>query len=426
MEKWKMIMMVAVFAVWISAAAYAGGSAYGVARNDAWNRLCTDGCVGVDNCMGTMEGDCAIVDADCARRDGSVDVEGSTDSLRGIMRQVLFAVDRTDTARAVSCYRIPAITTAPDGSLIAAIDERVPSCGDLKWSRDINIVMRRSTDGGRTWSPIRKVVDFPDGQPASDPSLITDTVSGTVFLFYNYMDHDAAKDVYFFHVMRSTDNGRTWSAPEDITSQIAPEEWRNDFKFLTSGQGTATRDGRLLHTMVNLQKGLHLIESTDHGLTWHLLLVPIVPADESKVIELPDGRWMVNSRVNEGGCRYIHVSDDKGRTWTSNPHPSLPDPGCNGAIVRYPYYGEDGCLLFVNAADPEQRRNLTLRYSLDWGLTWSDGLVLVEGDAGYSDIAVLHSGEIAVFYERDGYVSAEVAVVSPESLFGVGRCRCEE
>ena len=376
MEKWKMIMMVAVFAVWISAAAYAGGSAYGVARNDAWNRLCTDGCVGVDNCMGTMEGDCAIVDADCARRDGSVDVEGSTDSLRGIRRQELFAVDRTDTARAVSCYRIPAITTAPDGSLIAAIDERVP---------------------------------------------ITDTVSGTVFLFYNYMDHDAAKDVYFFHVMRSTDNGRTWSAPEDITSQVAPEDWRSDFKFLTSGQGTVTRDGRLLHTMVNLRKGLHLIESTDHGLTWHLIPTPIVPADESKVIELPDGRWMVNSRVNEGGCRYIHISDDKGRSWTSNPAPGLPDPGCNGAIVNYPQYGEGGCLLFVNTADPEQRCKLTLRYSLNGGITWSDGLILVDGDAGYSDVTVLHSGEIAVFYERDGYTVNEAAVIDPECLFGVDK-----
>ena len=134
-----------------------------------------------------------------------------------IHRQVLFAVDRADTARAVSCYRIPAITTAPDGSLIAAIDERVPSCGDLKWSRNINIVIRRSTDGGRTWGPVERVADFPDGQSASDPSLITDTASGTVFLFYNFMDHDRARDVYFFHVMRSTDNGRTWSAPEDIT-----------------------------------------------------------------------------------------------------------------------------------------------------------------------------------------------------------------
>ena len=336
----------------------------------------------------------------------------------GIYRQVLFAVDRNDTARAVSCYRIPAITTAPDGSLIAAIDERVPSCGDLKWSRDINIVIRRSTDGGRTWGPVERVADFPDGQSASDPSLITDTASGTVFLFYNFMDHDRARDVYFFHVMRSTDNGRTWSAPEDITSQVAPEEWREDFKFLTSGQGTATRDGRLLHTMVNLQKGLHLIESTDGGRTWHLLPAAIVPADESKVIELPDGRWMVNSRVNEGGCRYIHISDDKGLSWTSDPAPALPDPGCNGAIVHYPCCGEDGCLLFVNAADPEQRRNLTLRYSLDGGLNWSSGLTVVEGDAGYSDIAVLPSGEVAVFYERDGYAVNEIALVTPEMLFG--------
>ena len=176
---------------------------------------------------------------------------------------------------------------------------------------------------------------------------------------------------------------------------MAPEDWRSDFKFLTSGQGAVTRDGRLLHTMVNLRKGLHLIESTDRGCTWHLRPTPIVPADESKVIELPDGRWMVNSRVNEGGCRYIHISDDKGLSWTSDPAPALPDPGCNGAIVHYPYYGEDGCLLFVNA-----------------------GLTVVEGDAGYSDIAVLPSGEVAVFYERDGYAVNEIALVTPEMLFG--------
>ena len=314
----------------------------------------------------------------------------------GISRQKLFFVDAQDTSRAVSCYRIPAITTAPDGSLIAAIDERVPSCGDLKWSRDINIVIRRSTDGGRTWSPVERVVDF-----------------------YNFMDHDRAKDVYFFHVVRSTDNGLTWSEPEDITAQVAPEEWRGDFKFLTSGQGTATRDGRLLHTMVNLQKGLHLIESTDGGSTWHLLETPIVPADESKVIELPDGRWMINSRVNEGGMRWIHISEDKGRTWTSNPHSALPDPGCNGAIVHYPCLGgEDGCLLFVNAADPEYRRNLTLRWSTDGGLTWSAGLTLVEGDAGYSDLTVLPSGDVVVFYERDGYTVNEAAVIPKSVLTG--------
>lgn len=336
----------------------------------------------------------------------------------GIRRQVLFDVDSEDTARAVSCYRIPSITAAPYGSLIAAIDERVPSCGDLKWNRDINIVLRRSTDGGRTWGPVQRVADFPDGQSASDPSMITDTVTGTVFLFYNFMDHDKAGDVYFFHVMRSTDNGLSWSDPVDITAQIAPPEWENDFKFITSGQGTQTRDGRLLHTLVNLQKGLHLIESTDGGLTWHLLPTAIVPADESKVIELPDGRWMINSRVNEGGMRWIHISEDKGRTWTSAPAPELPDPGCNGAIVHYPYFGgDDGCLLFVNAADSQYRRNLTLRYSLDCGRTWSEGVTVVDGDCGYSDVAVLSSGEIVVFYERDGYSVNEAAVIAPHQWY---------
>ena len=90
--------------------------------------------------------------------------EQAEETAAASFRQKLFSVDAQDTSRAVSCYRIPAITTAPDGSLIAAIDERVPSCGDLKWSRDINIVVRRSTDGGRTWGRVERVADFPDGQ----------------------------------------------------------------------------------------------------------------------------------------------------------------------------------------------------------------------------------------------------------------------
>jgi sialidase-1 len=74
----------------------------------------------------------------------------------------------------VSCYRIPSIMTAVNGDLIAMIDERVPSCGDLKWSRDINIVMRKSLDNGKTWSEMETIVDYPLGQSASDPSMILD------------------------------------------------------------------------------------------------------------------------------------------------------------------------------------------------------------------------------------------------------------
>lgn len=93
----------------------------------------------------------------------------------------------------VSCYRIPAIVTAPNGDLVAAIDERIPSCGDLKWSKDINIVAHRSSDNGKTWSAIEMVIDFPEGQSASDPSMIVDEHTKEIFLFYNFMDLDKEK-----------------------------------------------------------------------------------------------------------------------------------------------------------------------------------------------------------------------------------------
>ncbi len=215
----------------------------------------------------------------------------------------------------VSCYRIPAIVTAPNGDLIAAIDERVPSCGDLKWSSDINIVIRRSSDNGVTWSEIEKIVDFPLGKSASDPSMIVDAVTKEIFLFYNFMDLENEKDIYYLHVTKSFDNGLTWSTPEDITLQISKPEWHKDFKFITSGRGIQTKSGKLLHCMVNLNSGMHLFGSDNHGQSWYFIDTPISPADESKVIELEDGSWMINSRANKKGMRYVHVSTDEGKTW---------------------------------------------------------------------------------------------------------------
>ena len=319
----------------------------------------------------------------------------------------------------VFCYRIPAIVTAQNGDLIAAIDERVESSEDLRTSNNINIVVRRSSNNGKTWSKIERVVDFPHGESASDPSMIVDGKTGDIFLFYNFMDLNNEKEIYYFHVVKSTNNGKTWSKPIDITDQIAIPEWRTDFKFITSGRGIYTSDGKILHTMVNLKSGLRIFGSDDHGKSWYVIDTPINPADESKIIELSDGRWMVNSRVNRAGMRYTHISDDQGASWTTRPEPTLIDPSCNGSIVRYSSKaaGDDkDRLLFANAEDSKDRKNLSVRVSYDDGESWSEGKVIYKGAAAYSSLTVLDNGDIAVFFEKDEYTKNEVVVFSMEWL----------
>lgn len=306
----------------------------------------------------------------------------------------------------VACYRIPALATAPDGTVIAAIDERVPSCADLGKNKDINIVIRRSEDHGETWLPLQTVVDYEPGIAASDPSMIVDRETREVFLFYNYMDHNEAPDIYRLHFIKSADSGLTWTKPEDITSQVTKSEWHADFQFITSGEGIQTRSGVLLHTLVNLANGLHLFGSRDHGATWFLIDHPLVPGDESRVVELADGSWMVNSRVRNAGMRYVHVSPDEGASWTTRPEPALPDPACNASLIRYTSVVEGqkkNRLLFSNANSKDKRENLTVRISYDEGSTWTAGKTIYAGPSAYSTMTILHNGDIGLFFEKDDH-----------------------
>lgn len=321
----------------------------------------------------------------------------------------------TSMKEGVSIYRIPALVTAKNGDLVAAIDERVTNGGDLIYNDDINIVVRRSSDNGLTWTDMEVAVDFPKGKSASDPSMVVDGDTGEIFMFYNYMDLQAAKGEFYLHYVKSSDNGKTWGEPVDITSQIAKDEWVKDFKFITSGRGFYTSDGKIIHTMVNLKNGLHIFASDDHGKSWYFIDTPVTPADESKVIELTDGRWMINSRVNGAGMRYVHVSDNQGKTWTTKAEPTLIDPSCNASIVAYTAkkdgYDKDR-LLFINACDVKHRMNLAVRISYDNGATWSKEKVVFPGWAGYSSMTILDNGDIAVFFEKDGFTKNEVVVFS--------------
>ena len=305
----------------------------------------------------------------------------------------------------VSCYRIPSIITTDKGTLIAAVDERVLSCNDLKSNRDINIVIRTSNDEGKSWSSINRLVDYPFGESASDPSMIFDKKTKQIYLFYNYMNLEKDKGVYYLKYVTSLDNGITWSQPIDITDQISKPEWKNDFKFITSGRGFQTKDGALLHCLVNLQNGTHVFGSNDHGKTWYIADAPISLGDESKIVELNDGSWLVNSRVNNKGIRYSHISKNQGKSWTTRPEINLIDPGCNASLVKYDYgnYINSNLLLLSNINNQSTREEIVIRHSLNGGETWSEPRIIYAGSAAYSSMTVLNNGEIGLLFERDNY-----------------------
>jgi sialidase-1 len=171
--------------------------------------------------------------------------------------------------------------------------------------------------------------------------------------------------------------------------------------------------------MVNLKSGLHVFGSDDHGKSWYFIDTPILPGDESKIVELVDGTWMINSRVNGSGIRYIHTSNNEGLTWETKADSSLIDPGCNASIIRYTSVknGDDkNRLLFSNAKAEKERVNMSVRVSYDEGLTWTEGKTIYDGGSAYSSLTVLENGDIGLFFEKDDYTKNPFVSFSLEWL----------
>lgn len=309
----------------------------------------------------------------------------------------------------IGVYRIPALCTAPNGDLVAACDARKNHGGDLNSNQPINITIRRSTDNGRTWSrPVNSWTwtwNNEEHWAGSDPSFIVDKEAGKIFLFYNVWECIKQYGIYQFYVQESSDNGRTWSKPRNISSDIAFEGWpfgkpdrEGGFIFITSGSGVQLKDGTLVHTLVHVNDGNALFCSTDHGQTWKPMGKPAKPGDECKVVELSDGALMINSRWRGGG-RQIHVTKDRGETWQSYYDTDLLDGECNAQIMRY-----GKVLLFSNCNMGGRRRcNLFVRASTDDGKTWNKGVCIEPGGAAYSDMTIMNDGNIGVLFEGAGY-----------------------
>ncbi len=330
--------------------------------------------------------------------------------------QVLFRNNTAVEGVKTAVYRIPALCTAPNGDLVAVCDARHEGGGDLNHAKPINIAVRRSSDGGVTWTePVftwKWKWTEDEHWAGSDPSLVVDAEAKKIFLFYNVWESKKRHGVFQFYVQESSDNGRTWSKPRDISNDIAFPEWpfgkrdsEGGFIFITSGSGIQTKDGTLLHTIVHVNDGNALFGSDDHGRTWKPFGRPVKNGDECKVVELSDGSWMINSRWRGGG-RQIHVTKDRGMTWESRYDNSLEDPQCNAQIMRY-----GKALLFSNCKSPNRRALLHLRASGDDGATWSDGICIQPKGAAYSDMTILPNGDIGVLYEGAGYATINFTTV---------------
>ncbi|WP_158588241.1 exo-alpha-sialidase [Galactobacter valiniphilus] len=323
-------------------------------------------------------------------------------------------------------YRIPALTVAPNGDLLASYDGR-PTGGDAPGPN--SILQRRSTDGGKSWGAQTVVAAGVTSAPKrgySDPSYIVDRQTGEIFNFHvlsfdqGFFGSTAGtslenRNVLHAALSRSTDNGVTWSG-EVITDQITPQAgWIS--RFAASGQGIQLRygphAGRLVQqfTIRTSAGALQAVSvySDDHGASWKAGTSVGTGMDENKTVELSDGTIMLNSRDSAGSkARKVAYSTDGGVSYGEvTLDRNLPDPTNNASVLRaFPDApqgsAEAKVLLFSNAGSTSSRTNGTVRISFDDGKTWSGSRVFQTGGMAYSTLATLPDGSIGLLYEPDG------------------------
>jgi sialidase-1 len=317
-------------------------------------------------------------------------------------------------------YRIPALVTTRKGTLLAFAEGRA----SRRDHAQNDIVLKRSTDGGRSWEPLQVVND--DGENClSNPTAVVVRESGRVLLMYQryangFDEHKAEPGLDGPHICRtflqySDDDGTRWSAPADITVQVKrPVEVTSTAAGPGIGIELSHGDhaGRLLIPFNQGPYGkwqVYAVISDDGGKSWHYgqTAPEGAPghANEVQFVELSDGSVMLNARNQGGGAklRKISISHDGGETWTPTRHdPALIDPVCQASILRYAGRDGEGVLLFSNPASQSSRTNGTVRLSRDDGKTWAASRVLYPGGFAYSCLAALPDGAAGCLFERDG------------------------
>lgn len=340
----------------------------------------------------------------------------------------------------VHTYRIPGLATTNKGTLIAVYDNRYLNSGDLQG--DIDVGMSRSTDGGQTWSAMKKVLDMGDygGLPQEqngigDPSVLVDQTTSTIWVAGLWVSGIPGQSAWNgsgpglkpgetgqFVLTKSEDDGLSWSQPINITKQCKNPAWK--LFFQGPGKGITLADGTLVFPAqfkdAQAVPWSTVICSKDHGKTWTVGTGAKSNTTESQVVQLADGSLMLNMRDDrnrtekgDNNGRAVAVSKDLGQTWITHAssNSALQESNCMASLISTKIliggtYKE--VLFFSNPNVKTTRAHMTIKVSLDQGLTWpiSYQAELNSADSfGYSCLTMVDEKNLGILYEgtRDLY-----------------------
>lgn len=327
----------------------------------------------------------------------------------------------------VSAYRIPGIVTSKKGTLLAVYDIRHNSSVDLQ--EYVEIGLSRSTDKGQSWEKMRVPMAFgeTEGLPKAqngvgDPAILVDETTGDIWIVAAWVHGLGNRRAWFnsqpgmdlnhtaqLMMVKSEDDGQTWSEPMNFTAQLKDPAWY--FLLQGPGRGITMKDGTIVFAAqfigADRIPNACIIYSKDHGKNWNISTLARTNTTESQVAEIKPGTLMLNMRDNRGGSRAVSVTSDMGKTWTEHPssRSALQEPVCMASLIHVNaadnVLGKD-LLLFSNPNDTKERRNITIKASLDSGMTWKESnqlLLDAEDGWGYSCLTMIDSETVGIFYE---------------------------